>query len=213
MTKEKAKLTSEIKVQNALICLPDISGFTEFMSQTDIGLSHKVIPSLLNEIIYANTIGLKVSEIEGDAVLFYTLDTLPELKELIIQCQNFYHQFYQRLAKLMKKYRNEDDSFNIVSMLGLKIVMHYGEVGVNRIGKRIKLIGEDVIVAHRLLKNSIETDEYVLLSKPLLEYYHQRDKDQLNKVVQDSDLKDGSDRYEHIGKLEYKYLLVDQVDD
>ena len=76
-----------MKASPTLLCIPDISGFTEFMSETDFELSSKVIPSLLNKIVYSNEIGLKISEIEGDAVLFYKAGELPPFKELIEQCR------------------------------------------------------------------------------------------------------------------------------
>tara|TARA_R110002051_G_scaffold3333_1_gene17995 strand:- start:47 stop:385 length:339 start_codon:yes stop_codon:yes gene_type:complete len=86
-----------MKTQPTLICIPDISGFTQFMSDTDIELSSIVIPSLLNKIIYANDIDLKVSEIEGDAVLFYRTGDLPPFDILIQQCRKFYIKFYEQL--------------------------------------------------------------------------------------------------------------------
>ena len=79
-----------MKASPTLICIPDISGFTEFMSDTDFELASKVIPSLLNNIIYSNEIGLKVSEIEGDAVLFYKTGEMPSLTKLYDQCVDFY---------------------------------------------------------------------------------------------------------------------------
>ena len=80
-----------------LLCIPDISGFTRFMSEVDFELGSKVIPSLLNKIVYSNEIGLKISEIEGDAVLFYKNGEIPSLKELIDQCRYFYTEFYKQM--------------------------------------------------------------------------------------------------------------------
>ena len=54
-----------------LIFIPDISGFTRFVNQTEIEHSRYIIEELLETIINSNQLGLKVSEIEGDAILFY----------------------------------------------------------------------------------------------------------------------------------------------
>src|SRR5215204_2468824 len=51
--------------------------------------------------------------------------------------------------------------------LKLKFVAHVGEVAVQKIKRRRKLIGMDVIFVHRLLKNPVEVSEYVLLSEAL----------------------------------------------
>jgi hypothetical protein len=51
--------------------------------------------------------------------------------------------------------------------LKLKFVAHVGEVATQTIRNRRKLVGIDVILVHRLLKNSVEAPEYVLLSEEL----------------------------------------------
>lgn len=187
-----------------LICIPDISGFTKFMSETDYEINSKVVPSLLNEIIYSNEIGLKVSEIEGDAVLFYKRGELPSLNKLIEQCQYFYTQFYKQLSALENDFDGIKGSKSLSKHLGLKIVLHYAEdVDSVQIGKHIKLIGEDVIVAHRLLKNTIDSDEYLLLSNDLLNHYDFNDLD--TKLYWD-EVKRGKDYYEHIGEINYSFI-------
>lgn len=193
-------------LHNALICMPDINGYTEFMSETRMNLSTRVIPALLNEIIYSNNIGLKVSEIEGDAVLFYKLGSVPPLNRLLEQCRLFHTQFHDRLEKLEIEYDHHNGSENISRLLGLKMILHYGEVSLTRIGKRIKLLGEDVIIAHKLLKNSIDCEEYILLS------------DQLIKAGDEAAFKSptdvtilfeqGVDSYGHLDPLHYHYIKL-----
>ena len=52
-----------------LLFIPDISGFTRFVNETDIDHSRLIIQELLELIINANQIKLEISEIEGDAIL------------------------------------------------------------------------------------------------------------------------------------------------
>lgn len=54
-----------------LLFIPDISGFTRFVNETEIGHTRLIIQELLETLINANQLGLDVSEIEGDAILFY----------------------------------------------------------------------------------------------------------------------------------------------
>lgn len=187
-----------------LICIPDISGFTKFMSEVDFELSSKVIPALLNNIIYANEIGLKVSEIEGDAVLFFKTGELPSLKVLVEQCKTFYAEFYKQIDVLIKKYKKEHSDVNFPELLGLKIILHVGEeIAMVPIGNRIKLMGEDVITAHRLLKNEVPLEEYILLSNKLLDQFKNSDVDSefnwdlLHEMTMD---------LEHIGSLKFNYI-------
>lgn len=69
----------------ALICIPDITGFTRFMAETDLDFSRKIIPPLLRCLVASNTISMKVGEVEGDAILFYRFGALPTLIELTEQ--------------------------------------------------------------------------------------------------------------------------------
>ena len=189
-----------------LICIPDISGFTEFMTKVNFGLGAKVVPSLLNKIIYSNEIGLKVSEIEGDAVLFYRQGKLPPLEALIDQCKNFYQEFYKHLYELRQKYNESKNAIKIPEILGLKIILHYGqEIAPVSIGKHIKLMGEDVIAAHRLLKNDVPIDEYILLSEELLEEYALNGENLIGLFG----MQDGHIQDEHMGKIHFTYIPLD----
>ena len=60
-----------------LLFIPDISGFTKFVHETEIDHSRLIIQELLEILINANQIGLEVSEIEGDAILFYKFGESP----------------------------------------------------------------------------------------------------------------------------------------
>ena len=192
-----------MKGQPTLICIPDISGFTEFMSQTDFELSSKVIPSLLNNIIYSNEIELKISEIEGDAVLFFRTGEPPSFKTLIEQCTNFYTEFYKQILSLQKEYSDTEQAFKIPKILGLKIILHYGdEIGITPIGKRMKLMGQGVIIAHRLLKNDIPLDEYILISDALLNRY----KTGKDKTFIRNALTSGEINESHLGKIGFHYI-------
>ena len=193
-----------MKATPALICIPDISGFTQFMREANFELTSQVIPALLNEIIYANTLDLKVSEIEGDAVLFFRKGELPDLASLIEQCKIFYTDFYKRILKLHKKHQSEEDAITIPEILGLKIILHYGEeIAMVPIGNRIKLMGEDVITAHRLLKNNIKVDEYILISEQLFEHFPE---EAFKKYCDWAPLEKQSIEVEHLGTLNYRYI-------
>ncbi|RXG29199.1 Protein of unknown function [Leeuwenhoekiella marinoflava DSM 3653] len=198
-----------MKATPTLICIPDISGFTQFMREANFELTSQVIPALLNEIIYANTLDLKVSEIEGDAVLFFRKGELPDLASLIKQCKTFYTDFYKRILKLHKKHKSEEDAIAIPEILGLKIILHYGEeIAMVPIGNRIKLMGEDVITAHRLLKNNIEIDEYILISEQLYKHFSP---EEFKKYCDWAPLEKQAIDFEHLGTINYHYINLEPL--
>ncbi len=58
----------------------------------------------------------------------------------------------------------------------MKLVMHTGEALIHRIKNFEELSGSDVILVHRLLKNSVSAKEYVLMTAETysqLEGFHQ----------------------------------------
>src|SRR5215471_11594775 len=80
-----------------LLFIPDISGFTRFVSQMEIDHSRYIIQELLETLINANNIGLEVSEIEGDAILFYKFGEAPGAKELYQQVEKMFREFHRNL--------------------------------------------------------------------------------------------------------------------
>src|SRR3954470_16694931 len=81
-----------------LLFIPDISGFTRFVTETEIDHSRLIIQELLELLINANEIGLEISEIEGDAILFYKFGDPPRLEDLYNQVKKMFCSFHRSLA-------------------------------------------------------------------------------------------------------------------
>src|SRR4029079_18447730 len=84
---------------NGLLFIPDISGFSKFVNETEIEHSRYIIGELLENIVNSNQIGLTISEIEGDAVLFYRFGKPPSLEEIYRQVENMFCNFQKYLRK------------------------------------------------------------------------------------------------------------------
>ena len=153
----------------ALLYIPDISGFTKFVTQTEIEHSNEIISNLIEVIIKSNISGLRVSEIEGDSVLFYLLDRPPNVEDIINQTKRTFIDFHATLKMMERDFDFNCGACSTVSDLTLKFITHFGECREVSIQNFTKLIGSDVILAHRLLKNSVPDREYILLSEKYLE--------------------------------------------
>src|SRR3954451_9590139 len=134
-----------------LLFIPDISGFTRFVNETEIGHSRLIIQELLEILINANQIGLEVSEIEGDAILFYKFGESPNLKELYKQVENMFRTFHGHLIAYEQRRFCQCTACKSTIDLTLKIITHYGEFTGYSVKNFNKLIGKDIIVAHQLL--------------------------------------------------------------
>jgi hypothetical protein len=146
------------QVNQGLILIPDISGYSEFVEKTDIEVGRSIVYELLSEIIQANTLGLEVSEVEGDAVLFYKYGKPPSIEKILEQFERMLKVFHNVLSHLHTQH----------SQLSLKMIAHYGPITEFQINRFRKLYVEPLIIAHRLLKNSIDSTCYVLLTDDLL---------------------------------------------
>src|SRR5262245_11913881 len=150
-----------------LIFIPDISGFTRFVNETEIGHSRQIIQGLLEILINSNNIGLEISEIEGDAILFYKYGKPPELKEIYQQMEKMFCNFHKHIQEYELRRICQCQACKSAVNLTLKVISHYGEFTGYNVKNFNKLIGKDIIVAHQLLKNDIEQHEYWLVTNNL----------------------------------------------
>ncbi|MEM8486528.1 MAG: DUF2652 domain-containing protein [Bacteroidota bacterium] len=147
--------------------IPDISGFTTFVNSTEISHSQHIIAELLEILIDKNILGLEVSEVEGDAVLFYREGDAPSSAEMLQQVKDMYTAFHLHLKKYENRRICQCGACSTTNNLTLKFVAHFGETAKNQIKAFTKLFGKDVIVAHRLLKNDVAKQEYLLVTDAL----------------------------------------------
>jgi len=150
--------------QDSFLFIPDISGFTEFVHDTEVSHSRHVIAELLEIIIEADTLGMTVSEIEGDAVLFYLPGQVPSFREILDQARGTFEAFHTHLKRYERNRICPCGACQAASSLTLKMVAHRGPVETLSVHSFEKPYGSDVILAHRLLKNDVEDQEYVLLT-------------------------------------------------
>ncbi len=141
-----------------LIIIPDISGFTNFVKNINIDLGVSITSDLLNEIIDSNPLDIEISEIEGDAILFYKVGKPLSLKNVFAGFKNIYEAFNNKFESLKTLY-------NIEANLSLKFIVHYGEINVYNIKGFKKLYGQTVIESHCLLKNGEGNKDYILITE------------------------------------------------
>ena len=182
---------------NALIFIPDISGFTHFVNKTSIEHSTSIIKELLEVIMEQNEIGLKLVEIEGDALLYYKEQSSQDSPEkLVEQCRSMFLAFHRHLKLYERDRICNCEACTGAHNLGLKFIIHSGEVALQKILDREKIMGREVILAHRLMKNSVDSDNYILFSESISE------SDDNNNLTS---FNSGKSEYPEIGTVEFQY--------
>jgi ribosome-associated toxin RatA of RatAB toxin-antitoxin module len=179
-------------MEKSLLFIPDISGFTEFVQSTEVEHSQHVIAELLEILLEANANEYQLAEVEGDALFFYQEEEIPSLESLLVKAEKLFTAFYSHLKLLEKNRICPCNACATAPNLNLKIIAHCGELQFMTIQNKRKPFGTEVIEAHRLMKNSINSDNYILLSKGLSEAIH------LGETYQSMlyDFKRGQDAYD-----------------
>jgi hypothetical protein len=162
---------SPVETKRALLLIADIGGYTEYMQfhRTLLGHAEAATRRLLERVVDAAP-DFDLIEIEGDAAfLSREADTLDDGARLaaITEAVVAMHRAFHVERRLVERNLCPCDSCTQTSELKLKFVAHVGEVAIQKIKRRRKLIGMDVIFVHRLLKNPVQVPEYVLLSEEL----------------------------------------------
>lgn len=187
---------------DTLLFVPDISGFTEFVSKTEIEHSQHIISELLEIIIDHNILDMQVSEVEGDAVVFYKEDSVPEAAKIYKQAKEMFVAFHSHLRLYDSQRICQCGACSTASRLSLKFVVHAAKVGFTNIKNQLKPFGADVVLLHKLLKNDIAEREYVLYTNA----YLQTSKAQ--KSSHNGLLKAGKQIDSDLGEIDYQYLSL-----
>jgi len=190
---------------NATILIPDISGFTEFMTTTELDHGSHAINLLLDSIIKAVGDDFEISEIEGDAVLMFKKGPAPSKKEILDTCLKIFNAFHFQRKWMQQHSVCPCGACQAIINLTLKFVAHHGPIGEMKVGRFVTLSGTDVIVAHRLLKNSIDSHEYLLLSEKLWQNFpdsHEPFELEWTSL---------SDEFASIGKVDYRFAMLETL--
>ena len=155
----------------ALLLIADIGGYTEYMHhhRSLLGHAEAATRRLLEKVVDAAP-EFDLIEIEGDAAfLSREADNLEGGARLaaITEAAVAMHRAFHAERRLVELNLCPCESCTQTSDLKLKFVAHVGDVAIQKIKRRRKLIGMDVIFVHRLLKNPVQVPEYVLLSEDL----------------------------------------------
>jgi hypothetical protein len=191
---------------SATILIPDISGFTEFMTTTELAHSSLAINILIDSIIDAVGEEYEVSEIEGDAVLLIRKGPAPTKNEILNICLKIFNAFHFKRKWLQQYTICPCGACQAITNLTLKFVVHHGPLAEIKVGRFIKQSGTEMIVAHRLLKNRIDNNEYLLMTEKLLEQAG-------DNVTETAEMEwiTSSEEYASIGKIDYRFALLNEA--
>jgi hypothetical protein len=140
--------------RHGCLIIADIGGYTRYLSGVELEHSTDILADLLQTVVDAFKPNFRIAKIEGDAVFAYdegdadgavTVDALT----------GAYMAFMRRRRTVTQLTTCPCDACRSISDLGLKMVAHRGDFATHEVAGATELVGRDVILVHRLLKNDV----------------------------------------------------------
>lgn len=183
-------------IQKGYFIITDITGYTIFLTESELDHAHNIIEALFKSQLDVISAPLQISNFQGDAILCHVPEDTVKDVDLLKQVDAIYDAFAATIAQMQINPPCGCNACANITMLDLKMFMHYGEYLVKKVGETEEIIGSDVITAHRMMKNNVKAEtgihSYLLATKQAL--------DQLG-VEDDTRFTDYSQSFEHIGTI------------
>ena len=146
------------RTEPACLVIADIAGYSGYLAGVELDHAQDILADLVDTVVGALRPAFKLAKLEGDAAFVYvpaaTVDG-PGFRDVIERC---YFVFQRRLRDILQASTCECNACARIPGLDLKFVAHHGLIARQRMAGREELVGTDVVVVHRLLKNRVGED-------------------------------------------------------
>jgi hypothetical protein len=182
--------------ENGYLVLADISGFTSFLSTSELEHAHDILDSVLQVVVDCLVPPFTVLTVEGDAVFACAREDTIDRGEFLLELfEMTYTAFRDRIETIRRHTTCQCAACNSVPTLDLKFIAHYGSYVARDLAGSFTLIGSDVNLVHRLLKNHVSESTgwhaYALLTEPVMQ----------RLGVSPTDMRAIPEEYEHLGTV------------
>ncbi len=138
------------------LLIADITGYTMYLNRSELEHAHQVLQRLLELLIEHTRPPLVISRLAGDAVISYGLqDNFLTGQTFVELLEDTYVAFRRMIDLMVLNTTCQCNACANINTLDLKFFVHYGSFRLQKLDAHSELLGSDVIVIHRLLKNSV----------------------------------------------------------
>jgi hypothetical protein len=142
--------------RQGFLLIADITGYTMFLSKSELEHAQEILQTLLELLIDHTRPPLTISRLAGDAVISYALQGTALQGQTFVEMIEHTYVAFRRAVELMALNNTcQCNACANVSSLDLKFFIHYATFGIQRLGGHDELVGSDVNLIHRLLKNRV----------------------------------------------------------
>lgn len=167
------RVGSEVE-HRGFFLIADITGYTMYLSKSELEHARQTLTDLLELVVDQTRPPLTVAQLEGDAVLSYAFtEGFVTAQTFLERIEQTYVEFRRAIDLMVLNNTCKCNACANVSALDLKFFVHYGSFAIQPVGSITQLVGSDVNLVHRLLKNSVTSSTgmraYLLLTEPAVD--------------------------------------------
>jgi len=144
-----------LKPEAAYFAIADISGYTSFLAGAELDHAQDIIADFMDTVVKGLRPPFRLAKFEGDAAFVYAVTEKVDGSLLQDAIESAYFKFRRRLRDVKQASVCECKACVAMSNLDFKFVVHHGEMVMQKMSGRDELAGRDVILIHRLLKNTV----------------------------------------------------------
>lgn len=141
--------------QPTCFLIADISGYTGYLADVELDHAQDILADLVGAVVSALRPNFRLAKLEGDAAFTYLIGEKLDGSMLLDTIERCYFGFRRRRRDVRQATSCECNACTRIPDLDLKFVVHHGQAIVQKVAGRQELLGSDVIVVHRLLKNDV----------------------------------------------------------
>ncbi len=181
----------------ACLLIADISGYTAYLSSVELSHAEDILADLMRTIVNSLGNDFRLAKLEGDAAFTFAVTERIDGSLLLDTIERCYFGFRQRRRDVRQATSCTCNACARIPDLNLKFVVHHGTILRQRVAGHDELLGPDVILVHRLLKNDVVEvtgiEAYALFTQPCV--------DAMDVDVSALGMLSTSQTYEHIGTV------------
>ncbi len=159
--------------QPTCFLIADISGYTGYLADVELDHAQDILADLIGAVVTALRPNFRLAKLEGDAAFTFMTGETVDGSMLLDTIERCYFGFRRRRRDVRQATSCECNACVRIPDLDLKFVVHHGPAIHQKVAGRQELLGSDVIVAHRLLKNEVverlAMSAYALISQKCIE--------------------------------------------
>jgi uncharacterized protein YndB with AHSA1/START domain len=144
-----------LQPEPACLLIADISGYTRYLASVELEHAQDILADLIGTVVTALRPTFRLAKLEGDAAFVFAPAGKLDGSLLLDTVERCYFGFRRRRRDVRQATSCPCNACTRIPDLNLKFVVHQGLVMRQRMAGREELIGTDVIVVHRLLKNEV----------------------------------------------------------